>query len=87
MLELFGNDRIVLAQPLLRISTSCKAVSKRVFQGKDASSMSNHAKPLLKASIFSKPEGVESDSWQRKPWVTLCSPQHLQVRWRRSVDL
>lgn len=30
LLELFGNDSIALAQSLLRISTPCKAVLKRV---------------------------------------------------------
>lgn len=52
-LELFGNDGIVLAQPPVRISASCKAALKRVFQGKDASRMSSHAKPLLKVTLLS----------------------------------
>ena len=50
VLELFGNDSIVLAQSLLRIATPCKTV--REFQGKDASRMNSHAKPLPKANIF-----------------------------------
>lgn len=57
-LELLGNDRVALAQPLVRIPASCKAALKRVFQGKDACRMSSHAKPLLKR-LLAAPAGGE----------------------------
>lgn len=79
-LELFGNDHVVLAQPLVRISASCKAALES-FPGQGCVQNEQSRKTPAQATLLSA-RGRGRDPGRRRPRATAApsSPSTLEVK-------